>query len=300
MAIVRGMAEPRDGFDVRDRGAAGQSGGGGYEGVKGTRPYAGTAEYYARYRPRVSDALLAQLRETLAWGPSSRVLDLGTGPGHLALRIAPLVGEVVGVDPEPDMLAVATEIAREASLTNVRFVEGSSDNLTSLRLGEFQSVTMSASFHWMLDKDRVMTDLAGMTDPDHGSVAFVTTGEIVAPSADFSAAAAVVQSLLDRHLAEVPEGPHPRARHDPFEDILARSAFADVREIEVTYEADTDLTTDALLGSSYSISHVVARLGPRRGQLEAETREALGDLDPPPTTRVTYRDSALIGLRTRT
>lgn len=283
----------------RRRPAAGESGGEGYEGVEGTRPYAGTAEYYARYRPRVSDGLLAQLRETLAWGPSSRVLDLGTGPGHLALRVAPLVGEVVGVDPEPDMLAVAARLAREASLTNVRFVDGSSDDLTSLRLGEFQSVTMSASFHWMLDKDRVMTDLAGMTGAEGGSVAFVTTGEIVAPSADFSAAADVVQSLLDKHLAEVPERPHPRARHDPFEEILARSAFADVREIEVTYEAETGLTTDALLGFYYSISHVLARLGSRRSQLEAETSDAIANLDPPPTTRVTYRDSALVGLRTR-
>lgn len=228
------------------------------------------------------------------------MLDLGTGPGHLALRVAPLVREVVGVDPEPDMLAVAARLASEASLANVRFVDGSSDDLTSLRLGEFQSVTMSASFHWMLDKDRVMTDLAGMTDPDHGSVAFVTTGEILAPGADFTAATDVVQSLLDQHLAEVPEGPHPRARHDPFEEVLARSPFANVREIEATYEADTDLTTDALLGFYYSISHVLARLGSRRGELEAETREALANLDPPATTRVTYRDSALIGLRTRT
>jgi hypothetical protein len=157
---------------------------------------------------------------------------------------------------------------------------------------------MSASFHWMLEKDRVMADLAAMTDPRRGSVAFVTTGDIVAPSAEFTAAAEVVQLLLDQHLADVQERPHPRARHDPFEDILARSAFADVREIELTYEADTALTTAALLGFYYSISHTLSRLGPRRAQLEAETDEALANLGTPPTTRVTYRDSALIGLRT--
>jgi SAM-dependent methyltransferase len=151
---------------------------GGYEGVEGTRPYAGTAEYYARYRPRVSDAFLNQLREVLMWTPSSRVLDLGTGPGHLALRVAPLVGEVVGVDPESDMLDAANRIAAEERIANVRFVLGSSEDLTSLGVGTFQSVTMSASFHWMLDKDRVMADLAAMTSTGDGSVAFVTTGVI--------------------------------------------------------------------------------------------------------------------------
>ena len=271
---------------------------GGYEGVEGTRPYAGAAEYYARYRPRASDGLLDQLREVLGWTTRSRVLDLGSGPGHLALRLAPLVGEVVGVDPEPDMLAVGARLADGAGIGNVRLVLGSSDDLLSLGLGEFQSVTMSASFHWMLDKDRVMADLATMTDLKHGAVAFVTTGDIAAPSAEFTAAARVVQQLLDKHLADEPEGPHPRARHDAFEDILTRSSFADLREIELTYEAETALTADALLGFYYSISHVLSRLGSRRAELEAETRDALEKLGTPRTTRVTYRDSALIGLRT--
>ena len=270
---------------------------GGYEGTEGTRPYAGTAEYYARYRPLGSDALLDQLRDVLGWTSKSRVLDLGTGPGHLALRIAPLVGEVVGVDPEADMLAAAVRLAADRGLANTRFVLGSSDDLIALGLGEFQSVTMSASFHWMLEKDRVMADLAATTDPNRGAVAFVTTGEIVGPSSDFEAAQEVVRPLLAEHLAGVPEGPHPRGRHDPFEDILARSAFADVREIDLTYEADAELSADALLGFYYSLSHTLRRLGPRRAQLEAETDAVLANLGTPPTTRVTYRDSAVIGLR---
>jgi len=58
-------------------------------------------------------------------GPGMRVLDLGTGLGHVAAAVAELVGpdgEVVGVDIDARMLAVAH--ARTEHLSHVRFVEG--------------------------------------------------------------------------------------------------------------------------------------------------------------------------------
>jgi SAM-dependent methyltransferase len=65
------------------------------------------------------------LLEASGIGPGMRVLDLGTGPGHVAAAVAGLVGpsgEVVGVDIDPRMLEVAR--ARTSDLSNVRFVEG--------------------------------------------------------------------------------------------------------------------------------------------------------------------------------
>lgn len=58
-------------------------------------------------------------------GPGMRVLDLGTGLGHVAAAVADLVGtdgEVVGLDVDPRMLEAAA--ARTASLPQVRVVEG--------------------------------------------------------------------------------------------------------------------------------------------------------------------------------
>ena len=49
-----------------------------------------------------------------------RVLDVGTGAGTLALALAPLVGEVVGIDLVPELL----EAARRDAPGNVTFVEG--------------------------------------------------------------------------------------------------------------------------------------------------------------------------------
>jgi len=58
--------------------------------------------------------------------PGMRVLDLGTGLGHVARLIAALVGpsgEVVGVDAQPRLLEIAEERTVEAGVENVRFVE---------------------------------------------------------------------------------------------------------------------------------------------------------------------------------
>lgn len=58
-------------------------------------------------------------------GPGMRVLDLGTGLGHVAAAVAELVGpqgRVVGLDNDPRMLAEAE--ARTAHLPQVRFVQG--------------------------------------------------------------------------------------------------------------------------------------------------------------------------------
>jgi SAM-dependent methyltransferase len=58
-------------------------------------------------------------------GPGMRVLDLGTGPGHVAAAVAELVGadgEVVGLDADPRMLEIARE--RTTGLPHVHFVQG--------------------------------------------------------------------------------------------------------------------------------------------------------------------------------
>lgn len=58
-------------------------------------------------------------------GPGMRVLDLGTGLGHVAFVLAELVGptgQVVGIDSADRMLAVASQ--RASGQTHVRFTKG--------------------------------------------------------------------------------------------------------------------------------------------------------------------------------
>jgi len=64
--------------------------------------------------------------------PGHSVLDVGTGPGEPALRIAELVGssgEVVGIDPAAGMIEASRRAAERLSLTNARFETAGVDRL---------------------------------------------------------------------------------------------------------------------------------------------------------------------------
>jgi SAM-dependent methyltransferase len=269
-----------------------------YIGVEGTRPYAGAGWYYAEYRDRVSADLMTLLAKQLGWTTRDRVLDIGAGPGQLSLLVAQFVAEVVAIDPEPDMLAEGERRAAMANISNVRFVAGSSDDLSALRssLGLFRAALMGQSFHWMVDKDRVLEDLSAMIDKAEGAIAFVTPRRISIPD-ELKAAQDVAREILERYLVNVPPGPHPNGRHDPFEEILSRSPFPRIERIGIVYETRVHPTIEAILGHEYSLSHVGARLGDKRGAFEDEARAALSWINGVGEVSVIRRDKVLIGRR---
>lgn len=76
----------------------------------------------------VSEALIDDAE--IARGHS--VLDVATGPGEPALRIAELVGsngEVVGIDPVAGMIEASRRAAERLSLNNARFETAAADSL---------------------------------------------------------------------------------------------------------------------------------------------------------------------------
>jgi SAM-dependent methyltransferase len=269
-----------------------------YQGTEGTRPYAGAGWYYAEYRDRESPEFIALLAEHLGWMREDRLLDLGAGPGQLSLLVALLVAEVVAVEPEPDMLAEGQRRAHALGIDNVTFVAASSDDLPALRssLGRFRTVLMGSSFHWMTEKDRVLQDLSEMIDETDGSVAFVGGRKVATPEA-LKAARKTVHEILERYLADVPPGPHPRGRHDPFGEILAQSSFPRVERLERVYQVPVHPTVESLVGAEYTMSHVLTRLGDRREAFEHEIRVELDNLDAVGEIWETRRDEALIGRR---
>lgn len=280
---------------------------GAFAGLEGTRPYEGSAWYYAESRGRLSEAFVRLVVHHLGWTASDRVMDLGAGPTQIARRFAPHVSEVVAIDPEPDMLAEGEQRAVAEGLTNVRCIVGAAEDLGALPEppGSFVAVTIGSAFHWMRNQDAVLRHLDGLTDGERGAVLIVGY-EVAATSSGVTGRDdspwierepwRVVGEILRRYLAGAPEGPHPRGRHDPFPDIFARSAFANLELLRYDYDRVEEPSVDAALAYHYSLSHKLSRLGDRRAAFETEVRAALADAPTEPVT-VRVTDSALIARR---
>ena len=109
--------------------------------------FATTAELYEQYRPPYPAEFFQAVAQRLALSKQHALIDLGTGPGPIAFGFAPYVGRVVGVDPEPEMLAAARAAAARAD-ADVTFVEGRAEDLPD-NIGSFDVVTIGRALHWM-------------------------------------------------------------------------------------------------------------------------------------------------------
>lgn len=92
-------------------------------------------------------ALLRIVRPT----PASRVLEVGSARGDTSFFLAPLVGEVVGIDAAS--AAVATARAEQAArgLVNIRFEEADARDLTRVPGGPFDVVLLADLVEHVLD-----------------------------------------------------------------------------------------------------------------------------------------------------
>jgi ubiquinone/menaquinone biosynthesis C-methylase UbiE len=131
------------------------------------RTVSSSADRFARTAKRVAarqDARAARLAEEVLDFARPRgdesALDVGTGAGALALALAPLVREVVGLDPVPELLA----LARARALPNATFVEGDG---TALEFpdGGFDLAGTHRTLHHVAQPDRVVAEMARVTRP---------------------------------------------------------------------------------------------------------------------------------------
>lgn len=122
--------------------------------------FGATAEHVAEHARAQVEMVREQLRTFVVPRGGERALDVGTGAGTLALALAPLVREVVGVDIVPALL----ERARAEAPENVTFVEGDATTLP-FELASFDLVCTRRTLHHILHPERVVSEMVRVTRP---------------------------------------------------------------------------------------------------------------------------------------
>jgi SAM-dependent methyltransferase len=234
------------------------------------RRFRTAAQHYLSGRPAYAPRLIHHVARFTSLTRDDRVLDLGCGPGMLAGAFAPLAGEVVAMDPEPEMLRIAE--AEFGAAGRIRFVRGSSFDL-SPAVGRFRLVTMGRSFQWM-NRAGTLGRLDTMIEPG-GAVALFNSERRDAPDIGWIPP----YRALVRSYAET-DAEHVRRRSADWvghEAILLGSAFGMLDEIAVIERRQVSVAQLVERALSRS-STTTERLGLAAARLATEIEELLTPL----------------------
>jgi ubiquinone/menaquinone biosynthesis C-methylase UbiE len=216
------------------------------------------AAYAARREPYPA-AFFETAAQRLELTGREALIDLGTGPGLLALGFAPYVARVVGVDPEPAMLEQARRAAAAAGV-DLALRLGRAEEAGDL--GTFDLVAIGRALHWM-EREPTLAALGRLLAPG---------GRILVCGAR-SLESNPWQEAFDRVTMAYSSGGEARYRRK-HEIFFEDSAFAAGEDIAVAFEQPTDaeaLVERALTRSTTS----PAALGERIEAFRAEMRAAL-------------------------
>jgi SAM-dependent methyltransferase len=238
------------------------------------RRFRSAVSYYERFRLAYPERLIARVAGLVGLAPGDAVLDLGTGPGFLAVPFARLGMAVTAADPEPEMLDAAASAAQAAGVS-LNLWQGGSYDLTP-EMGPFRLVTIGRAFHWM-DRAATLAMLDRIVAPG-GAVALFHDGH---PVLDENRWFKTLRAVGDRygraqeaHIAE-----RRMLGHRRYEPFLYASAFTELEGLSVTLRQS--LTVDDIVGRAFSMSTCSPeKLGDRAEAFEADLRAALADLSP--------------------
>ena len=108
--------------------------------------FASTVEFYARYREPYPPEFFKQCAQRIALDGDKTLLDIGCGPGLLAIGFAPFVGPCTGLDPEAAMIAAARAAAAEAGV-ELSLIHGRIEEFPTTKT--YDVITIGRALHLM-------------------------------------------------------------------------------------------------------------------------------------------------------
>ncbi|MFE6398471.1 class I SAM-dependent methyltransferase [Streptomyces alboflavus] len=248
--------------------------------------FSGTAAYYARGRLPYAPGLAQALSDVLRLDGQGRLLDVGCGPGTVALTLVGLFREVVGVDPDSGMIAEAGRQAVRAGVAGkARWVRARAEELPA-GLGTFTAVSFAQSFHWM-DRDLVAATVRDMLRPG-GVLLHISDLRTTPPAAaDLPHPApprAAIDELVRKYLGPVRRagrGTLPQGTPGDEATVFTRAGFTGPDRHVVPGGEPLTRDSDDLVAEVFSMSFSAPHLfGPRLPAFEADLRRVLQDASP--------------------
>jgi SAM-dependent methyltransferase len=253
--------------------------------------FAGTEDRYLRFRPghpRLFMDLIA------AQEPPGTLLDLGCGPGSIALAMAERSRDVVAVDANPRMLDAARHAAAQGMTRGkVRWQLGDAHDLSEL--GRVAGVTIGDAFHWF-DRERVLRNLDQLVVP----------GGFLAVVMSFAAGTAkpwwytIADQVIARHLGATrragPETEYQQPRGGDHETVLRASPFSQLTVMRTDQPLRLDL--EQVVGNQYTQAYSSPPvLGNRFDPFDRELRAALCAAEPSVVFTATIQPALIIARR---
>jgi SAM-dependent methyltransferase len=248
--------------------------------------FEGSARFYARGRLPYAPGLVEAFRGALDLEGPGRLLDVGTGPGIVALTLAPLFREVVGVDADPGMIVEAERSAQARGIRNTRWRTLRAEALPD-DLGTFDVITFAQSFHWMR-RDEVARTVRAMLEPERGRLVLVsaytregieTEAVLAHPSPPREAISALIEGYLGS-TRRAGQGIRPEPPWDE-DDVLNEAGFSGPDVIVVPDDREIVRSVDDVVASVYAVSRSAPHLfGDRLASFEADLRSILADASP--------------------
>jgi SAM-dependent methyltransferase len=237
-----------------------------------TSPFEKAAPFYDLHRAPYAPAALDYIISAFGLSAGARVLDLGCGPGTIAIPLSRTGADIVAVDRDAVMLEEARRLATARAAGRIRWLRARVEDVLP-DLGRFQLVTLGQSLHWM-NRDLVLRQLADVVE-DGGGLAILDEGRRRPQESWEITALQVVAKYLGwrgRHPMK-----HPESAHEP---CLARSRhFSTFTVREFPFAITRDVPS--IVGWVFSSANATKPMfGVRLADFEAELAEALLSLNP--------------------
>ncbi|MCX5009148.1 class I SAM-dependent methyltransferase [Streptomyces sp. NBC_00638] len=256
--------------------------------------FASCGKPYVTFRRRHDPTVVDYLTH-LAPTPA-RVLDLGCGPGTLALDLAESGMRITAVDASQEMLNEGRTWAKRRGVSHA--IEWRCADAATLgqvdRLGTFDGAVIADAFHW-LDRPRVLRALDTVVRPG----GFVAVVGYRAPQTQREWWHPLLVKLREKHLGAAdlagPSTPYirPEVGH---EAMVRASPFNRVSVLRADYRRV--YTLDELVGLQRTFAYSSsATLGERQEAFEADVRSTLSVLQPNGLFAATLQAAVIVGRR---